>query len=122
MIPAIQPLLGAIQWRAKGKQPVTDQPDEPTSLSKTELSALVEQFRRAVNQMPPGLEENGKRIGRLVDELIEEASASEPSKDALITQANHIKQATDTIAETAPNVVEIVSKIVASVLPPNGGS
>ncbi|MHB8629624.1 MAG: hypothetical protein ACYDBJ_24560 [Aggregatilineales bacterium] len=100
---------------------MADQPNESEQLSKTELSALVEQFRQAVNQMPPDLEENGKRIGRLVDELIEEASASEPSKDALITQANHIKQATDTIAETAPNVVEIATKIVAGVLLPLNG-
>ena len=52
MIPSIQPLLGAIQQRAKGKQAVADQPNESEQLSKTELSALVEQFRQAVNQMP----------------------------------------------------------------------
>jgi hypothetical protein len=122
MIPGIQPLLGAIQQRTKGKQAVADQPNEPAQLSKTELSALVEQFRQAIKQMPPDLEENGKRITRLVDELIEEANASEPSKDALLSQANQIKQATDKVAETTPNIVEITSKIVAGALSLNGGS
>jgi len=80
---------------------------------REELERLVVALSAALEGLPPDKAEQAEAVAQQTQALVEEAKKEQPNKTMLGITANGLKQAAETVADVAPNVLQVATQIVA---------
>ena len=88
---------------------------------KEELERLVVELSAALESLSADKGELAEALARQTQGLIEEAKKEQPNKTMLGISANGLKQAAETVADVAPNVLRVATQIADFVMKFAGG-
>lgn len=80
------------------------------------LEAHLDLMRKALAEIPKDRQEDAEIVAVLVKELVEKASSEKPNRRLIEISSEGLKQATQTLADIAPNVLKIAIQIVRTVM------
>jgi ElaB/YqjD/DUF883 family membrane-anchored ribosome-binding protein len=88
---------------------------EITNADQAELLALIQELEQLLKSAPPEKQEEAEAVAESTKELVDAASAEQPSKTKFKLKADQLKAAAQTLAEAMPSVVAIATNVIAMV-------